>query len=161
MAVENKTPPPGPRGAASEEVLAPRTITRITETTWHAYTREVKDARRLTIKAIKLGDVFVVPYRDDDGGTYYAVVSDKVVYDPKDDVWEAYDSLVWALKKARNRQVEVVEWPATQFIIEERKINKHTLKEIDRRVYYLVEWEYNGQIYSLKLSEGEEVAPHV
>jgi len=153
--------PPAPRGAGSEEVLAPRTISRVIETTWHTYTREVKDARKISIKAIKVGDVFIVPYRQDDGGVYHAVVTPKEVYDPADDVWEAFDGLILALKRARNQQVEIVEWPATQFIIEERKVNKYTLKEIDKRVYYLVEWEYNGQIYSLRLSEGEEVAPHV
>jgi len=151
MAAVN-VPPAAPGGAGPWAVLAPRE-----EDCIHRYERSIKEVRRIRFRALRVGDVYIVAYRDHHGEKNYVLLYPRRRKVGSYDNWAEFaDTLVEVIKSSVGNRVERVEVDAVLYLIEERRVNKHEPSWYDTATLKYVEWDTNGP-YGLLLGEEEEL----
>jgi len=148
MATAN-VPPAAPGGAGPWAVLAPRG-----EDGLHRYERSVREVRRIKLGALRVGDVYIVAYRDHHGEKNYVLLwPQRRKVDSYDNWAEFADTLVEVLRSGVGNRVERVEVDAVLYLIEERRVNRHEPSWRDTAMLKYVEWG----AYGLLLGEEEEL----
>jgi len=143
--------PAAPGGAGPWAVLAPQE-----EDGLYKYTREVKEVKNVRLKALRIGDVYIVAFRDCHGEKNYAILKPgRKKVDSYDNWAEFADSLVEVLKANAGARVEVTDIDAVVYIMAEERVNKYEPSWRSVRELKYVKWG-DGE-YGLLLYEGEEL----
>jgi len=150
MATVNVSPA-APGGAGPWAVLAPRGEDMV-----HTYVREVKEVRRIRLRALKVGDTYVVAYVDRHGEKNYAILKPGRRKIESYDNWAEFsDTMVEVLKANVGARVELVDVDAAVYVISETRVNRHEPMWRDVVELKYVEWG-DGE-YGILLGEDEEL----
>jgi len=143
--------PAAPGGVGPWAVLAPRE-----EDGLYRYERAVKEVRRVRLRALRIGDVYVIAYRDRHGEKNYAILKPGRKKIESYDNWAEFaDSLVEILREHSGERVELVDVDAAVYIIAEERVNRHEPTWRSAATLKYVEW--GGGEYGILLGEDEEL----